>query len=180
MTLSAREKVIFYFCVAVAVAAGLYVFIIEPKAKEWRGLEKRAQSREIELNRDLKIAAQKERLDKEFMIVKQKLKTISSGQGQPGLWLTHLETLARQTQVQISNIEPLPPKEYDFYKKSSVHMVLLCNLAGLTEFLYGIQNLPAMVSLEKLQITPARGDASLLKVEILISTVLLSEKPGGK
>ncbi|MCK5654774.1 MAG: type 4a pilus biogenesis protein PilO [Candidatus Aureabacteria bacterium] len=172
MTLSKREKAILYSCIIMVVAAGLYVFIIEPTAKEWSELEKKVRSKETKLNRDLKIAAEKEQLNKKFTIVKQKLKTISSDEGQPASWLTQLETLAGQAQLQISNIEPLPPKEYDFYKKSSIHMILSCNLAGLNKFLYKIQNLPAMVSVEKLEITPASRDASLLKVEMLISTVL--------
>ena len=114
MALSKREKSVLYFCIILAITAGLYVFIIEPNAKRWRKLVKKIQSKELELSRDLKIAAQRQELEKKFMVVKQKLKTMSSDQEQPTLWLTQLEALAKQTQVQISSIEPLSPKEYDF------------------------------------------------------------------
>jgi len=46
----------------------------------------------------------------------------------------------------------------------------------LTKFLYKIQNLPQLINIETLQITPATYDASLLKVEMSISSLLLSKE----
>ena len=176
MTLAKREKAILYFCIAVGLAAALYVYIIEPKTKRWKVFTEQLQVKELKLKRDLKIAAKRQELEKKFANIKKRLEAISSNQKQPGLWLRQLENLAKETNVQISNMQPLSSEEYDFYKKSTVDLIAECDLSSLTKFLYKIQNLPQLINIETLQITPATYGASLLKVEMLISSLLLSKE----
>jgi len=176
MTLSKRERTILYFCIAIGVVATLYVYIIEPKIKGWKLLCEQIRTKELKLERDLRIVARQQQLERKFANIKERLKTLSSNQRQAGLWLRQLENLAKETNIQISNIQPLSSEEYNFYKKSTVNLIAECDLSSLTKFLYKIQNLPQLINIETLQITPATYDASLLKVEMLISSLLLSKE----
>jgi len=179
MVLSKREKRIFYFCISIAVAASLYIFAVEPLLERWEVLKIEGERKELELQKNLKAVEEKDRLYKEFETIKGRIKLKESGTIQVSAFLTALETKARSNQIQIANIEPFPAKDYGFYKKLLVRMNIKSAVGSLAKFLYEVQNAPEMVVIERLQINSGARYSSLLKVEILMSLIVLGDEERG-
>lgn len=173
MILSKREKVILHFCIATAVAASLYIFGVKPLTKKWGSTKIELERKEIKLQKNLRAVEEKDRLYKKFEAIRERIKTKTPGTTWASAFLTALESKARSNRIQISSLEPLPAKDYSFYKKLSVRMNIKCDIKSLAKFLYEVQDTPDMVVIEKLQINQGDRYTSLLKVEILMSLIVL-------
>lgn len=172
MLLQKREKIILYLCLATLMGALLYVKLLEPTLKKFYQLQEELNGKKMLLEKSRQLLAQKDKLQKEYKMVKERLIARGSIEENLSKFLLRIENLAKESGIkQISSINPYPVKESEEYKILLAQVNLDSDLSGLTSFLYALVNSPYLLDIQKLQIDTDMNALGNLKSQVLISTI---------
>ncbi len=178
--LSSREK---RFFILTSIIVGLSIFyLIAFKAifLKWKVLSGEILQKETKLIKLRGVIAAKEELEEEYNNFKDRIKVKGSPDKDmvTGL-LKDIESIARNSAVNILNIEPLPVKRERFYEQYSIQMEIEGDIEGIGLFLYNMDNsFRGFLNIERLEIE-SKGKERVLKAHLLINSILTSP-PGSQ
>jgi len=175
MILDKRERRILYLTILVAIGALFYVFIAEPGLRGWQSKERKIQKRLVGLERDRAVLKSREEVEKEYSGIKRRMKLEKESKKVIPELILGLGKMAESIGVRIENLTPLEVKKLSFYSDFSVEVALESNLDSLVRFLYKLKTYPFILDVRRLALSPKGDDPSVLKGELVISTVFLKE-----
>jgi hypothetical protein len=171
--LSKKDKVIFYVAVGVVSLLILDRAIISPVFSKIRSLNQEIQDRQVNIKKNLRILAQKDR------IVTQGAKYSSflgasnvSDDEQVTLVLKELESLANKSSVYLVDMKPGGIKESGSSKRILINLNCEAQMEQLVDFMYNMENSNSLISIEKYQLTPKSKESSVAKCSIAVYKVV--------
>lgn len=154
MKLNKTEKILFYITMIVVITGFSYAYIIYPQINKINYINDSLVKKRIELNKNLNLIKQMDRLENNYLNIKPKLNFEKSPENQLAVFQINLEKLFREIgNIQIKSISPLPIiSGFQKNKNLSIQIDLNCNIRNLCELLFKINNLPVLVNIRKLQV----------------------------
>ncbi|RKY28301.1 MAG: hypothetical protein DRP61_02045 [Candidatus Omnitrophota bacterium] len=119
---------------------------------------------------------EREKLEEEFSSLSKKIKARLPFQREESQFLSEIEKVAKETNIHINLLSPLPAQNIGEFKELSVEIDMEANLGNLVRFLYEIRKSSVVLVVNKLELTPKSERSSLLKGKLIISTIFLKER----
>jgi len=171
--LSKKEKIGLSFALACLAVAGLDRLIISPIRGKFRHIEQAIKISEKQLGHDLRNVHLKEQIEEEFEKYVEYVERSGSDEEEVAKILGEIEALARQSSVYLIDVKPQAPQKVDFYKEYSVEIEAEGEIENLMKFLHHINTSTQLLRAEKLRLSSAEDEQSMLKTSILITKVLV-------
>lgn len=161
--LSKREKAIVLLTVSVVVLAVIYLSAVEPLLARFNKLNSEIGLKKRKLEKIYQLLGHREKIEAEYeKLVRATIKESSDEEIIASI-LNQMEALARSSGVQINNIRPERVKEEAGYKRLSIEVSTESNVDALFKFIYNLETSPALLKIERLQISPSRKQDGLVE-----------------
>lgn len=171
-----REKTLLVIAVLVILIGSLYTSIIVPFFKKIRSLNSEIIQNQKLIERMQKEASQQIELEKKFSFLARKIKAKLPFKREESQFLSEIGKVAKETNIHISLMNPLPSKDIGNFKEFSVEIDMEANLGNLVRFLYQMRKSSVVLVANKLELQPKSERSALLKGKLIISTIFLKEK----
>ncbi len=172
--LSRREKRILISVITVTAIGLCYNFLAEPLFMRWRNADSRVELIKVKLKKSLSLIKEKQKIDKEYSIYEQKLKSKGSNEQNVILILDEIEKIASRSGVKITSMRPKPPEQKDYYSRFTVKIETESAMNSLMRFIYDIKNSKQILKIEKLNInTRSSQQGVAIRASMLISKLVL-------
>lgn len=170
--LSKRERLILFLTVSVSALAVVYVSAVEPLSARFNKLNSEITLKKRKLEKIYQLLGHREKIETEYeKLVRAAIKENSDEEIIASI-LNQMEAIARGSGVQINNVRPDRVKEEAGYKRLSIEVSTESNTDALFKFIYNLETSPALLKIERLQISPSRKQDGL--VEATFSIVRIS------
>jgi Tfp pilus assembly protein PilO len=187
MALKSREKVFIIFAVMAVAFWAFVTFYFTPQIRKIKVLKAELKAADLKSDESLLVAKGVETLEAEILRQEEALKRLSERTLKGEEFKTFLRHLAKESdsfQMKVISLTPqeenLPPPEVkkegspSQYKRVSVQMVLHSTYYKLGSYLKGIEELPFLINVDKIQIEKAEEARPLLKVSMGLSMYITS------
>ncbi len=179
MILRKREKIIAIICLATAAAAALYNLVLEPAYKKWSQVSEEINAKQLLLQKSRSLLQQKEALQQEFTRLQSTTANYGNIEQYAAKVLWQMEKLSKKAEgMQITSVTPLPVKEEKGYQFLETQINFDSDINGLVKFIYNLTSTGYLISIERLQIDNNFETPTVLKSQVLVSTVFMN--PGEK
>ena len=169
--LSKREKLILYAMASVVSLTLLDRLIISPISHKIASLDKEIQEKELDVKKDLRILAQKDKILAESTKYNSFLASPKSEEEEMTDILKEIETLANKSSVYLVDMKPGGVKAAGNSKKYVVNLNCEAQIEQLTEFMFDIENSNKLLTIEKYQISPKSKESSVARCSLSVSRI---------
>jgi AAA+ ATPase superfamily predicted ATPase len=121
----------------------------------------------------MKQQEQRQKIIKEFKECERYLKLKGSDEEITSEFLREIETIARRSNVAISDIKPRSVNKFNMYKEYLIEVKLDASLTDITGFLYALNNSILLLKTDKLILTLKDESDNILRANMLISGVIV-------
>ncbi|MDP3143654.1 MAG: hypothetical protein Q8N14_06980 [Candidatus Omnitrophota bacterium] len=175
--LNQREKNLAVVIVSLALISGLYFLAYEPITKRLEDLNQEIQEKELVLRRGLELSSKKDGLLAEYKNVQGYLTAKGSDEELVANFLKEIGAKARENSVSLIDLKPQPKagKAPD-YKKYLIDLSVEGNMEQVIGFIYGLETSGYVLRVERCSLSPKAEDSLVLKADILVSGIIISEK----
>lgn len=172
--LSKREKAIFYVTATFLVLMALDRAILYPTFSKMDTLDSEIKTKQVNINRDLRMLSQKNRILKEVAKYGSYLNKPQSEEEGVTTLLKEVESLANKSSLYIVDMKPAGLKIDE--KKSQRYAVNL-NCEGqmeqIMDFMYNVENSRKFLTIEKYQISPKTKLSSVVNCTMTIVKIVI-------
>lgn len=152
-------------CVALAVVLVLAA-VVQPLRSAASSAEARARSAAEQLEALQELRARYDEANARVAGVESRIRS-----GPQGEIFTTLETMARESAVQVDSMEPRTTPASEHYRENKVQVALKgVTLAQTVNYLHRIESAPQLLSVKSLRMRSRRDDPELLDVTFTVSS----------
>ncbi len=173
MKLSKREKQIFYLCVGLAVILILQLVVFKPLGNKLGDLNQDIQLLEAKLIKGLRQEGQRDQILKNYKTLQAFSKLSGSDEEVVSEFLREIEKLARESDVSLSDLKPRAVNKRTMYKEYTIDIRAEATMKDTIVFLYRINDSALLLKADKLVFSLKEEGAYVLKVNMLISGIVL-------
>lgn len=172
---SAREKVV--VCIAALAISAVFVdrVIVTSLSGKMKELDTQIAAREAEIRKDLRIIAQKRRIEIQHVNYKPYLGTMSTENEEFTAFLKEVDTLARDNSIYVVDLKPTGTKEIGGAKQYLINLNIEAGMPSLVKFMYGVEDSKKLMTVEKYQLSPKSKDSATAKCSMLISKLVIPD-----
>ncbi|MGE5308158.1 MAG: type 4a pilus biogenesis protein PilO [Deltaproteobacteria bacterium] len=171
--LSKQEKA-FLFVAIIAVGVSLVDrVIVRALWTRIRELDGKIEAREAGIRKDLKIMAQKQRIEIQQTKYRPFLGAQPTENEEFTLFLKEVDTLARDSGIYVVDMKPTGTKQAGDSVKYMVNLNVEAEMGALVRFLYTIEDLNKLMTVEKYQVQPKSRDSQTAKCSMLVSKLVI-------
>jgi len=170
-----RRKVIIALGLIILIVWIIYAQIITPFQNKLRRLNLEIKKNQKIIKRMEEEILEREKLEKIFSSLAKKVKAKLPFQREESQFLTEIGKVAKETNVHMNLMNPLPQKDIGNFKELSVEIDMESNLGNLVRFLYQMRKSSVFLIADKLTLQPKSQRSALLKGKLTISTIFLKE-----
>jgi Tfp pilus assembly protein PilO len=171
--LSKREKLILYGAVVFIALAFLDRMIINPVSNKIKSLNKEIEERQSQIIRDLKVMAQKSRIEIQRASFSSYLGSAQSENEEITLLLKEIESMANQAAIYLVDMKPAGTKNVGQSKKYLVNLNCEGKMEQIIGFIYSVETSNKLLTIEKYQISPKSKDSNAAKCSLVISKLVI-------
>ncbi|MDX1649191.1 MAG: type II secretion system protein GspM [Myxococcota bacterium] len=165
-TLAPRERALVAAVGVVAVLGLLFVGVVRPLHGAADAAEARAEAAARELEALQQLRARYDEANTRVSRVESRIRS-----GPQGEIFTALETMARESAVQVDSMEPRTTPASEDYRETKVQVALKgVTLAQTVNYLHRIESAPQLLSVKSLRMRSRRDDPELLDVTFTVSS----------
>lgn len=175
--LTSRERFILTLAVIAAVMLLVQWLIILPVRAHLESTGEKIELRKKEITKNEKNVALEGKILPAYEQVVSKVKMSGSEDQRIAEMLHEVEKLGTESQVKLSNVKPSPAKTVDMYRVFAADLEAECDMAKLFTLLYKLQHSGQLFRVETLKIRTNDKDASLLRVSMTITRLVLENTP---
>lgn len=172
---SAREKMV--LCAAVLALSAAFVdrVVVASLSRKAKELDAQIAAREAEIRKDLRIVAQKRRIEIQHVNYKPYLGTMSTENEEFTAFLKEVDTLARDNTIYIVDMKPTGTKAVGNAKQYLINLNIEAEMPAVVRFMYGIEDSKKLMTVEKYQLSPKSKDSATAKCSLLVSKLVIPE-----
>ena len=170
---SKREKLILYGAIIFVSLALVDRLIIRTFSGLTSGIVKQIQDKEAQIKTDLKILAQKQRIEIQRTNYSSYLGKHNTDNEEFTVILKEVETLANKAGINLVDMKPGGVKEAGTSKKYQITLSCEGLMEKIAEFMYNIETANKLFTVEKYELTPKSRDTAIAKCSMTISSLIL-------
>ncbi len=171
--LTKREKKLVSATILILGSVLLYTYAIEPLWQYWVTQNTTIVNLKKQLSRDEIILSREDTIVNEYQFYEKKLKFEGSDQQKTAQILKEIETSARSNGVNINDMKPQEILDEEFYKFYRIELEGEANVMALARFIYDLQISQQALRVSRLQITASASKPHVLKIDIIITKIIL-------
>ncbi len=133
--LTQREQFFAIIVVVLGIILFGYYSLVQPFKEQIRLLENKIKDNEKQIGKNFKLIRKGEAGDKEYKIYLEKFKQDKPNEQVMSSILSEIEEVARELQLQISDLKPKRVKEGEYYNQFSVSLTIDGHLEDIVHFL---------------------------------------------
>jgi len=171
--LSKKDKLLFYAAVIIVSLLLFDWLVIRTFFGLISGLDKQIQEKEAQIKTDLKILAQKQRIEIQRANYGSYLGMGKTDNEEFTVILKEVETLANKAGINLVDMKPGGVKESGSSKKYQITLNCEGSMEKIVEFMYEIETAKKLFTVEKYELTPKSKDTALVKCSMTISNLVL-------
>jgi Tfp pilus assembly protein PilO len=171
--LSKREKLILSYSFIFLSLAFLDRIILGTVSGKIKSLNQEIQTRQSEIKRNLRVLAQKKRIEIQRVNYSSYLEKEKSENEEVTVFLKEIESLASKSGISLVDIKPGGVKEISQSKKYLVNLNCEAKMEQIAEFMYNVESANKLLTIEKYQINPKSKDTNLARVSMVISKLVI-------
>lgn len=171
--LSKREKLVLYGAAAFLSVAFFDRAIFSPIYTRLGSVDKDIAGKEAAIKRNMKILAQKDRIELEAAEYKSFMAAEGSEDEEIAVLMKELETIAAKSSVYVIDMKPGTTQKEAAAKRFQVTLNCEAQLAQLTDFMYGIETSKKILSVDRFALTLKSKDGSTVKCSMTVSKIIL-------
>lgn len=181
MKLPNRQKAALLVAVVIALGAGFFFGLQQPKMKQLAELEKKQGDLQAKVTESKRIADNLPKFQKEYADLEKELeKALTELPNQkeiPGL-LTSITTVGKNAGLDFLLFRPKPEVPQEFYSTVPVDIAVSGSFHSIANFFVGVGNLPRIVNIGNVNFSEVKGEKgkSTLKVTCLATTFRFLDK----
>ena len=171
--LSKRERMIIYFLL---VAFGAFLFdktVLQPVAGRLSALNQEIGEKEKKLIRALHVLQQEEHIIDEHDKHTARLMQEASDEETITAFQSSVEQIAKKTNLNIMNMQPMNVNISEDYKKYSVRVEAEATMVYLADFIFQLERDPQLLRISEINLSPGRRAASFIRINMLITKITL-------
>ncbi len=168
-----REKSLLFVTVLVVSVSLIYFYLAEPMWNYWLSLDSTIEMLNKQLNRNQIMLSREKEIVKEYKEYESKLKFEGSDQEKTAQILKVIENAASTNKVHINDIKPQQIKDDELYKFYVIDLEAESDIMALAKFIYDLQISQQALRVSRVQITASSSKPDTLKIEMLITKILL-------
>lgn len=171
--MSKKEKNLFLIAVICVGVALLYRVVFLPAIGKSRTLNRRIRLKKEMVGNALNLLNQTEEIEKKSQKYADYAKESSSEEEEPAAFLKEIENIARNSQVQLTDLKPYSAERKDFYSEYRIEIEAESEMNQLITFIYNLQNSESLLRVVKFRISPKADKADILKAHLAITKALI-------
>lgn len=181
MKLPNRQKAALLVAVVIALGAGFFFGLQQPKMKQLAELEKKQTDLQAKVTESKRIADNLPKFQEEYAALEKELeKALTELPNQkeiPGL-LTSITTVGKNAGLDFLLFRPKPEVPQEFYSTVPVDIAVSGSFHSIANFFVGVGNLPRIVNIGNVNFSEVKGEKgkSTLKVTCLATTFRFLDK----
>ena len=169
---SKREKAILFLTIGVIVFSVLFNIVIAPFLTKNETLNKEIRITRAKLRQYVRLLSHKESLEKKFSKLSVSLTQSGSIENEPLGILSQIEELAKNSNIQITDIRPQTSRTVSGYKDNFVELRTEGDMESYLKLLYNIENSLSLMKVEKFHLK-LKPNSALLEGSLLVSQIQL-------
>ena len=173
--LSKREKLILYGALIAVSLTVMDRLILDPIASKIDELNKNIEDKELNIKRNLKILAHKDRILSESERYSVFLSKVQSDKEEETALLSEVESLANESSIYLVDMKPRESEDLGTSKKYVVTLTGEAQMEQVVEFMYKIESSKRLLTIEQYDISPKSRDSSVARVSMTISKLIMPE-----
>lgn len=170
---SRREITILILCVTVVGFYVGYNFIFKPLKDKGITLSNDIDANQRRLEKNLRMIEQSGSVGKQHAQYAEQLKQKLTEEAQMAAVLSEIEFVAKQIELSIDNMKPNRVRKVDFYNEFSVSLILNGPLESVIHFLYMIENVPHLFSVESMRLEKRSPRQSDIRCQLILSRMFI-------
>ena len=176
MNISAREQILFVTAAVLVALFLAYAFAVLPALERYRhqGVLIREKTRRADLLE--KELLRGDSIDERYRLVKSRMHADRSRTVSQQTLFTDLQTLAGPMGIQVTGVDPLPVKEYDYYREYAVLIDVETDIEALVHLLYEIEKGRTRLRVQRLVVSPIEPGQPALRAQIQVTTRTFHEE----
>lgn len=171
--LSKKDKLLLYVAIIIVSLLLFDWLVIRTFSGLTAGLDKQIQDKEAQIRTDLKILAQKQRIEIQRANYGSYLGLGTTDNEEFTLILKEVETLANKAGINLVDMKPGGVKESGSSKKYQITLNCEGTMEKIAEFMYEVETAKKLFTVEKYEMTPKSKDTALVKCSMTISNLVL-------
>jgi len=171
--LSKKEKIGLYLAVIVVLLAFLDQIVVKPIRNKVARLNQKIQICEEELKRDLQSLSEKKSISREYEKYARYVTKAGSDEEEVAKILAEIEELARKSTVNLVDITPQTPGEFDFYREYTAEIEIEGKTGAVVKFLYELNNSALLLRTQKVRLTLRSRKLLNITAVILVTKILI-------
>jgi Tfp pilus assembly protein PilO len=175
--LSKREKIIFFITVFLVFSLIVNHLILTPALSRIEALDKEIKKQKESICESLLILSRKDRITAEHNGYTPYFEKEESKNEEPVSFLKSIESLAKNSSVELLDIKPTLSQEKDLIKEYGASLSCEAPIEQIFVFLYSAGNLDQLLNVERINITPKADESNIVRCSMNVSKVLIL--PGG-
>ena len=172
--LSKKERTILYVALTVVSLTILDRLIVYPIFSKIDLLTQEIKQKESDLRREVRIVAQKDRINAEVKKFDSYLQAPNTEDEIITTLLKEVEGIANKSSLYIVDMKPAGTREEN---KGDIRYLVTMNCEGqmeqIMDFLYNIENSGSLLTVERYQISPKSRESSIAVCSLTISKVII-------
>lgn len=163
--LNKREKLILLVTIAVILFSLLYNLALTPYFRKLTILDQEIAQLKNKLKKARRLAPQKTRIESDFSAWLQNFKSEEglSAEQQIARILIELEGLSNQSGVRLTDVQPRPVRNFEYYSEFIIEMRFEGPLNEIAKFIYDIQQSKQLLKIEKLAVNIKSSETTSLE-----------------
>lgn len=175
--LSKREKVIFFVTLFLVFSLIVSRMILNPALSRIETLNKEINEQKERIRESLLMLSRKDGIITEHNEYLPYFEKADTKNEEPISFLKRIESLAKNSSVELLDIKPTLTQERDLIKEYVVGLNCEAPMEKIFNFLYSVESSDQLLSVERINITPKGDETDLVRCSMNVSKVLIL--PGG-
>ncbi len=172
-SLTKRESLIFTLCLILTGSYGGYFLVYKPLLENLSGMDTRIAISEKKLINNLKIVNKGKSIEGVYEKLVTPFRQKTSDEQAMTSILSEIESVANQTSLRISDMQPKKVKRIDFYNHFSVTLTVEGDMQPVIKFLYTLQNSPHLFKVDEIYLEKSSIKAREVRCRLIVSKPLI-------
>ena len=172
-TLTNRENKILVVCLILILGFIGYRGVFKSFQEKDADLDARIQSLELLLKKNLEVLGREEHLNQAYEDFSQGKKQTRSKEQEMTMILSQIESIAKEMNMQVSDMKPQKVKESQFFNQFTVSLALEGELIPILHFIYLLEDQPHNFIIDEMRIERSFGRTAGIRCRLKISRILL-------
>lgn len=164
-----RERILIIATITIVLSTISYTLIIEPLIRTYFKLNHQIKASSLKLERNYKILKRQDYINTEYEKYSSLIKPSSSEEEEIASMLKVIEAKARENNIFITNIRPLPAKDKVYYRELTFELIAEAGIDRLVKFIYDLQTSGNLLRARKLTLTSSYTKSDVIKAVIEIT-----------